>query len=100
MSHGCPHEEKLEEIRCVECGFLVGFQERKISTDNKHGTICIYCVSEWEFFRNEFSGSENKNTSYIYQTIETDKHHYRRERMHLVKNKIRDIFRSVKEDET
>lgn len=83
-------QDDLQEIRC-ECGFLIGFQERKETTDQIISGTCIYCVSEQQFFRNEFSGPTRTN-SYIYETIETDKSSWRRGLMHSRKQSIRWAF--------
>lgn len=97
MSYGETHE--YEEIRCSSCDFLIGFQEREITSNNNSGGIklcCIYCHSERRFFRSEFGGSKIKDEC-IYGTIETDKSHYRRGLMHDRKIAIA-LWRELIED--
>lgn len=80
-------QDERREIRCCECGFLVGFSAAP--TDQTIAIECIYCASERDFFANEFGPVSVYTPMYIYETIPTDKSAWRRGLMHDRKNSIR-----------
>lgn len=84
------YSEKFEEVRCPHCNFFIGFSQRQTPGDNRPEITCIYCMSEWQFARNEFSGS-SRGSGYIYATIPEDQTPWRRGLMHSRKRSVRDL---------